>query len=201
MGGRAADWFLDLIFGANDRSRARHFTTMDGEAARVPPGSGGVRFLPFLSGQVAPEMRPGASAVFTGLRTSHDRANAYRAVLEGGAFAIRAIFDQIHTWCGDPAVIRLTGSGARSAIWCEILTNAIGRPVEASDEAVEGRGAAIFAAVALGLYPDYDTAALALVPVKRHYSPDAALTAEYERLYRDWQAVSDATRPLDRRAP
>jgi len=201
MGGRAADWFLDLIFGANDRSRARHFATMDREAARVPPGSGGVRFLPFLSGQVAPEMRPGASAVFTGLRTSHDRANAYRAVLEGGAFAIRAIFDQIHAWCGDPAVIRLTGSGARSAIWCEILTNTIGRPIEASDEAVEGRGAAIFSTVALGLYSDYDSAALALVPVKHRYVPDAALTAEYKKLYHDWQSVSDATRPLDRRTP
>ena len=198
MGGRAADWFLDLIFGAGDRSRARHFAVMDGEAAKVPPGSGGVRFLPFLSGQIAPEARPGASAVFTGLRTSHDRANAYRAVLEGGAFAIRAIFDQIHAWCGDPAVIRLTGSGARSAIWCTILTNTIGRPIEASDEAVEGRGAAIFAAVALGLYPDYDQAALALVPVKHRYIPDAALAAEYAQLYQDWQRVSDATRPLDR---
>jgi sugar (pentulose or hexulose) kinase len=199
MGGRAADWFLDLIFGANDRSRARHFAAMDAAAAHVPAGAGGVRFLPFLSGQVAPESRPGASAVFTGLRASHDRANAYRAVLEGGAFAIRAIFEQIHAWCGDPAVIRLTGSGARSAVWCEILTNVIGRPVEASDEAVEGRGAAIFATVALGRYPDYDSAALALVPVKHRYAPDPVLADEYQRLYRDWQAVSDATRPLDRR--
>jgi xylulokinase len=199
MGGRAADWFLDLIFGANDRARARHFAVMDAAAARVPVGSGGVRFLPFLSGQVAPESRPGASAVFTGLRTSHDRNNAYRAVLEGGAFAIRSIFDQIHAWCGDPAVIRLTGSGARGAIWCEILANILGRPLEASDEGVEGRGAAIFASVALGMYPDYDAAALALVPVKHRYEPDGALTAQYENLYRDWRSVADATRPLDRR--
>ena len=177
MGGRAADWFLDLIFGANDRARARHFAAMDAAAARVPAGSGGVRFLPFLSGQVAPESRPGASAVFTGLRTSHDRNNAYRAVLEGGAFAIRSIFDQIHAWCGDPAVIRLTGSGARSPIWCDILANTIGRPLEASDEAVEGRGAAIFASVALGMYPDYDAAARALVPVKHRYEPDDALAS------------------------
>ena len=166
MGGRAADWFLDLVFGANDRSRARHFVAMDAAAGAVPAGSGGVRFLPFLSGQVAPESRPGASAVFTGLRTSHDRSNAYRAVLEGGAFAIRSIFDQIHAWCGEPSMLRLTGSGARSRVWCEILANTIGRAIEASDEAVEGRGAAVFAAVALGLYPDYDAAAAKLVPVK-----------------------------------
>ncbi len=199
MGGRAADWFLDLIFGTSDRSRARHFKAMDAAAARVPAGAAGVRFLPFLSGQVAPAARPGASAVFTGLRTSHDRADTYRAVLEGGAFAIRAIFDQIHAWCGDPAVIRLTGSGSRSAIWCEILANVIGRPLEASDEAVEGRGAAIFAAVALGIFPDYDRAASALVHVKHRYIPDAALTSEYATLYRDWQTVADATQSLDRR--
>jgi sugar (pentulose or hexulose) kinase len=173
---------------------------MDDEAEQVAPGSGGVRFLPFLSGQIAPEMRPGASAVFTGLRTSHDRRHAYRAVLEGGAFAIRGIFDQIHAWCGDPAVIRLTGSGARSALWCDILANTIGRPLEASDEAVEGRGAAIFAAVALGLFADYDSAALALVPVKQRYVPEPSLAAEYTTLYRDWQRVSDTTRPLDRQS-
>ena len=199
MGGRAADWFLDLIFGANDRARARHFVTMDKAAAAVPAGAGGVRFLPFLSGQVAPESRPGASAVFTGLRTSHNRFNAYRAVLEGGAFAIRSIFDQILAWCGEPSMIRLTGSGARSRIWCEILAHSIGRAIEASDEAVEGRGAAIFATVALGLYPDYDAAATALVPIRQRYEPEATLTAEYEALYRDWRNVSEATRPLDRR--
>jgi sugar (pentulose or hexulose) kinase len=98
MGGRAADWFLDLIFGANDRSRARHFRVMDDEAEQVAPGSGGVRFLPFLSGQIAPEMRPGASAVFTGLRTSHDRRHAYRAVLEGSPAAERAAHCGATSW-------------------------------------------------------------------------------------------------------
>jgi sugar (pentulose or hexulose) kinase len=201
MGGRAADWFLDVVFGADDRARQRHFSALDREAAAVAVGSHGVRFLPFLLGQVAPESRPGASAVFTGMRTGHDRATLYRAVLEGGAFAIRAIFDQIVAWCGEPAVIRLTGGGAYSAVWCEILANALGRRLEASDKAVEGRGAAIFAAVALGLFPDYDAAGRAWVPIERRYEPQPALIDAYETLYRDWQMVSDATRPLDRRTP
>src|SRR5262249_26574064 len=142
MGGRAADWFLDLLFGADDRARPRHFAALDKAAAAVNPGSHGVRFLPFLLGQVPPESRPGASAVVTGMRTGHDRATLYRAVLEGGAFAIRAICDQIVAWCGEPAVVRLTGGGAHSAVWCEILASALGRSLEASDRAVEGRGAA-----------------------------------------------------------
>src|SRR5262245_45329090 len=198
MAGRAADWFLDLVYGANDPSRARHFTAMDNDAITVAPGAGGVRFLPFLAGQVAPDARRGAADAFTGMRAGHDRATLYRAVLEGAAFAIRSIFDQIRAACGEPTVIRLTGSGARSALWCEIIANTLNRTLEASDEAVEGRGAAVFALVALGMYEDYDAAGAAIVPIKRHYVPDAALASDYADLYADWQRVAAATRLLDR---
>ncbi len=94
----------------------------------------------------------------------------------------------------------MTGSGARSEVWCTILANALGRTLEASDEAVEGRGAAIFAAVALGLFSDYDHAAEAWVPIERRYVPDAAAVDAYRRAYDDWQSAAAATRPLDRRA-
>src|SRR5262249_21475887 len=127
MGGRAADWFLDLVYGADDPSRARHFKSMDSGATAVAAGASGVRFLPFLAGQVAPEARPGATAAFTGMRAGHDRATLYRAVLEGAAFAVRSIFDQIRASCGEPTVIRLTGSGARSALWCGIIANTLNR--------------------------------------------------------------------------
>jgi xylulokinase len=198
MGGRAADWFLDLVYGADDAARARHFKSMDGIATAVAPGAAGVRFLPFLAGQVAPDARPGAAAAFTGMRAGHDRAALYRAVLEGVAFAIRSIFDQIRGSCGEPVVIRLTGSGARSALWCGIIANALNRTLEASDEAVEGRGAAVFALVALGMYPDYDTAGAAIVPIKTRYAPEPAFVPVYAELYDDWRRVVDATRPLDR---
>ncbi len=61
MAGRAADWFLDLLFDADDRTRPRRFRALDRAAAQVDIGSRGVRFLPFLAGQVAPEARPGAA--------------------------------------------------------------------------------------------------------------------------------------------
>jgi len=198
MGGRAADWFLDLLYGADDRSRARHFKSMDGAATAVAAGAAGVRFLPFLAGQVAPDVRPGATGAFTGMRAGHDRVTLYRAVLEGVAFAIRSIFDQIRGSCGEPSVIRLTGSGARSALWCGIIANTLNRTLEASDEAVEGRGAAVFALVALGTYPDYDTAGAAIVPIKQRYVPEAALVPVYADQYDDWRRAVDATRPLDR---
>ena len=197
MAGRAADWFLDLIYGNNDGNRAAHFRKMDKVAAEVPAGADGIRFLPFLLGQVAPVARPGASALFAGLRAQHGRDAMFRAVLEGGAFAVRGIFQQIRSWCGPPAVVRLTGSGANSSLWANILANVVNRDLEASDSAVEGRGAAIFAAVALGLYADYDSAATGMVPIKRRFAPTPELAQRYDELFAEWQRVADATRPLD----
>lgn len=197
MGGRAADWMLDLVYGADDRVRARHFREMDAAAAAVPAGSDSVCFLPFLAGQVAPERRPGARAAFVGLGARHDRTVLYRAVLEGTAFAIRDIFAQIRGWCGAPSMVRLTGSGAKSEVWCDILAQCVGEPLEVSDDAVEGRGAAIFAAVALGRFADYDTAGAAMVPVRGRYEPDRARRDLYDAHYRAWRAAVDASRALD----
>jgi sugar (pentulose or hexulose) kinase len=118
-------------------------------------------------------------------------------VLEGTAFAIRDIFAQIREWCGAPASVRLTGSGAKSAVWCDILAQCIGEPLEVSDEAVEGRGAAIFAAVALGRFADYDAAGAAMVPVRGRYPPDRVSRDVYDTQYRAWRAAVDATRVLD----
>jgi len=198
MGGRAADWFLDLVYGRDDRQRAKHFTAMDARAAAAPDGADGARFFPFLSGRVAPERRPGARAGFSGVAARHDAGVLYRAVLEGTAFAVKDIFEQIRGWCGEPAVVRLTGSGATSEVWCDILAHVVGFPLEASDEAVEGRGAAIFAAVALGEYRDYDTAARAMVPISHRYTPGAERSAAYARHHDDWTVAVDAQRVLDR---
>ncbi len=198
MAGRAADWFLDSWLEAPaEEGRRQSFSAMDAKASAVPPGSDGVRFLPFLSGQVAPEARPGASAAFTGLRSRHGRVEMYRAVLEGGAFAIRAIWDQVTEWCGKPAVARFTGSGALSDTWRQIIVDTINWPCEVVDAVAEARGAAIYAAVAIGAHPDIDRAAEAMVRPTLRVEPHAGRATTYAGLYREWQRVSDALRPLD----
>ena len=195
MAGRAVDWLLDG-FGYPQDDRRALFQQMDARADAVAVGADGVRFLPFLSGQVAPEARPGASAVFAGLRVGHGQAQMYRAVLEGAAFAVRSIFEQVCGWCGEPTVVRLTGSGAESPVWSRMLADVVGTPLEISDAAVEGRGAAMYLAVALGLQPDIDTAAKAMSQIQRRLDPGDARHA-YDEIYASWLALGDATRPLD----
>ena len=194
QGGRSVDWLLDITH-AEDRQDA-YASAAEGAAA-IDPGADGVRFLPFLSGQVAPELRPAASGALLGLALRHGSAALHRAVLEGVGFAIADIVDQIAGWCGPPTRVRLTGGGAASPLWPHILAAILDTPLEGSDEAVEGRGAAIFLAVALGLQPNYDAAADAMVPPPRRIEADANAVLRYRDVRRHWQHVRDATRVLD----
>ena len=196
LGGRALDWLLDITTGAQDREKA--YREAESMAAAVPPGADGVSFLPFLGGQVAPERRPDARAAFAGLRLGHDRGAMVRALFEGVGFAVADIVDQVATWCGPPARIRLTGGGAGSPLWRQILADTLDHAVEASDDAVEGRGAAIFLAVALGLHADYAKAAAAMVPPVQRVEPGPA-TATYQDLRARWHVVRDTMRALDER--
>ena len=157
-----------------------------------------MRFLPYLNAQIAPQVRGGAHALFHGMRAEHGRDVLYRAVLEGAACTVRSLFAQIQGWCGEPTLLRLTGSGATSRVWAGMLANLLDRPLEVSDNAVEGRGAAMTAAVALGWYSDMDTAGIAMAQVRRTIRPDPPQVAAFARLYDDWRGLNEATKGLDR---
>ena len=194
LGGRALDWLLDITAGAQDRDEA--YREAESMAAVVPPGADGVSFLPFLGGQMAPERRPDARAAFAGLGLRHDRGAMVRALFEGVGFAVADIVDQVATWCSPPDRIRLTGGGAVSPVWRQILADILGHAVEASDSGVEGRGAAIFLAVALGLHADYAAAVAAMVPSGQRVEPGPA-SATYQDLRARWHVVRDTMRALD----
>jgi sugar (pentulose or hexulose) kinase len=79
-----------------------------------------------------------------------------------------------------------------------MLANLLDRPLEVSDNAVEGRGAAMTAAVALGWYTDMDIAGIAMAQVRRTIRPDPAKVEAYARLHAEWRALDEATKALDR---
>ncbi len=194
LAGRSADWFLDLLEVDDE---FRNYQEMEQAAAAVAAGADGVRFLPFLAGQVAPELRAGARAVFAGLSLGHGRAELYRAVLEGASFAVRGIFDQVVGWCGAPSLLRATGGGAESELWMTILASVLDRPVEIPGTAVEARGAAMCLAVALGVYQDLAEATGAMVRVQSVIEPDPGLARSYRSVFSDWSSLNELSRNFD----
>ncbi len=195
--GRALDWFVDTTTNDATGSRDDHFSLLDRQASQTPAGTNGVRFLPFLQGRIAPTRQPQVRAAFTGLGLETDTATQFRAILEGTAFALREVFDQLVSWVGEPRYVGVTGSGARSRLWTRILASVLNTPLTLTDGASEGRGAAIFAAAALGAYPSARDAAANMVEPTAIIEPEKDLVSLYEDAFKHWHLVASTLAQLD----
>ncbi len=137
------------------------FDALTAEAEAAPPGSDGLQFLPYLTGERTPHPDPLARGAFIGLTARHTRAHMTRAVLEGVAFGLRDSFELIKQSEAGREIreVRVSGGGARSSLWRQILADVLGVPL-VSVEALEGAayGAALLAGVGAGVWPDVQTA-------------------------------------------
>ena len=84
------------------------------------------------------------------------------AVFQGCAFAILRTYREIAAITGPASKISLTGGGIVFRPWLQMLADLLEQEISFTDIGVEGRGAAIFCAVALGEYRDVPEAAQAM---------------------------------------
>jgi xylulokinase len=162
------------------------------EAFVVPPGSGGVAFLPYLSGERTPRFDPDARGAWTGLGLDHTRGHLLRAALEGVAFALREGLETLEDLGVSSPEVRLAGGGASGAggapgdPWRQLLADVLGRPLWLLPDEVSAvasaRGGAFLSGLASGVYSSAeDTLPLTPEP-ERSISPgDTDYEASYER--------------------
>jgi len=154
-------------------------------AAAIPPGSDGLLFLPYLTGERTPHPDPLARGAFVGLTVRHTQAHLTRAVLEGVAFGLRDSFELMKS-AGLSAIrqVRVSGGGARSPLWRQILADVLGSEL-VTVNTTEGAayGAALLAGVGAGLWPDGETACRETVQVTGSTTPDADAVVVYEQAY------------------
>jgi xylulokinase len=143
-------WYRDTI------APAVPFADLVAEAAEVPPGADGVRFLPYLTGERTPHADPDATGAFVGLTVRHGRAHLTRAVLEGVAFGLGDGFRlMVDAGVPVPDVFRASGGGTRSRLWLQIVADVLGVDI-ATIRTVEGAafGAALLSGVGSGVWTD-----------------------------------------------
>ena len=165
-------------------------------AARVHAGSEGLLFLPYLSGERTPHPDPLARGAFVGLTLRHGLPHLTRAVLEGEAFGLRDSFTLMQA-AGLPPVeqVRVSGGGARSALWRQILADVLGVEL-VTVNTTEGAayGAALLAGVGAALWPSVDAACAATIRVTGQVSPRPEAVAAYAALYPRYQGLYPALR-------
>jgi len=170
------------------------------QAATWPAGTEGLLFAPYLVGERTPHADPDARGAFVGLGIRHDRGALVRAVLEGVAYGLRDSLDLIEQLGGAPALGRVSGGGARSDLWLQIVASALELPLErvAVDEGA-AFGAAILGAVAAGAWPDVHAAVAATVRPRDRVEPVPEWVARYREQRERYRALYPALRELSGR--
>ncbi len=191
------DWFLDqmgapLVAEAKGGDIYAHLEKLIGT---VPAGSEGVMYHPYLfpGGERGPFVKPSARASFTGLNLNHSLKHMLRAVYEGVALATLDCYQHMPV---EPDSVLLSGGGAKSDAWCQIVSDCLGKPVSVPEGSQFGaKGAMINAGVAIGLYEDAHDAVKQTVRMARFFEPNAENTAVYQQLYEVYSLL--AQRQMD----
>ncbi|MFL5926033.1 MAG: xylulokinase [Gaiellaceae bacterium] len=182
-------WLRDVV-GGDERA-------LVAEAESWPAGAEGALFLPYLTGERTPHADPDARAAFTGLTVRHDRGALARAVLEGVAYGLRDSLELLRALGFEAAVGRISGGGARSGLWTEIVATVLGIPLErtAVDEGA-AFGAALLAGVRSRRFADAHEAVASCVRVTGRVEPNDAWSSEYAEGYERFRALYPAVRPF-----
>ncbi|HEX5449757.1 MAG TPA: xylulokinase [Gaiellaceae bacterium] len=149
-----------MLSAAGSASWLRHvlqaeYATLDAEAAAWQPGVEGLLFAPYLTGERTPHADADVRAAFTGLSLRHDRGALWRAMLEGVAFGLRDSLEVLRSLGCDPKTGRVSGGGANSDVWLQIVASALQLPLELTEStAGSAFGAALLAGVREGVFAD-----------------------------------------------
>ena len=166
------------------------------EASQVSPGSEGLLFLPYLSGERTPYPDPLARGAWVGLTVRHKRGHLTRAVLEGVAFGLKDSFGLIKSaGLGHIEQVRVSGGGAKSLLWRQILADVLGVEL-VTVNTTEGAayGAALLAGVGEGAWPTVEAACRSSINVSGRVTPDEQRGHTYDQLYKHYRALYPALR-------
>lgn len=175
------DWVKNMLVPELD------FPAVFDLAAKSPAGCHGVRCLIDLDGRAGSDGE--YRGVFAGLSRKTDRADMLRAVLEGIAFSVRELGDQMG-WDLRGKTVRTAGGGARSDFWMQMLADVLGCEIQRLGHEQSGvAGGAIMAAVATGAFASYPAAIDHCVRTAGSFSPNTAASAAYEAIYQDFKKL------------
>lgn len=191
-------WFKNAL-GDYEQSAEKNggpdaYVQLNRLAADVAPGSDGLLYLPYLTGERCPLFDPYARGGFIGITAGMKKGHFARAVLEGVCFSMKHVYDLImECTTVDPCSIVVSGGGAKSELWQQILADVFQLPVCTvnSSEAGGAFGAALVAGAGCGLWNSLADAMRTIRPV-HEIQPNAEHAEVYTRAYTAYVKMYDS---------
>jgi glycerol kinase len=187
--GSAMQWMRDQLGLLDDAARSE-------QLARSVPDTGGVRFLPALTGLAAPWWRPQARAAWVGMTAHTSQAHLVRAVLDSVCLRVRDVLEALAAAGVRPQLLRVDGGMTQNAWLMQRQADLLGIPVRLAAQAeATALGAAAMALVGDGRIGLEQVAALA--ESGHTVEPSPASQGWRESEYAAWRRFVDDMRALE----
>ncbi|HCW54635.1 MAG TPA: xylulokinase [Clostridium sp.] len=168
------------------------------EAAQSKPGSNGVTYLPYLMGERTPHLDPNVKGGFFGVSLINNHNDFVRSVLEGVSFSLKNCLDIIEDMNVKVEDVRVSGGGAESAVWRQILADIFQYPLNTVKASEGGAlGVAILAGVGAGIYPSVEEACERIIEkADNKVTPNTELRETYEKVYAVYNSLYERIKDI-----
>ncbi len=173
------------------------YKLMDKIAERVPAGSNGVIYTPWIYGERAPVEDHHVRAALFNLSLENSREDVIRAFMEGVAFNTNWLLAPVEKFLGRKlTAMNFVGGGANSDVWCQIFADVMNLTIRQVKDPIQANavGSAFMAAVGLGMMR-YDEVPQK-IDVKAVYEPQPAHRDVYDRQFKEFVEFYKATKGI-----
>ena len=182
-------WYRDTFGG--------EYGQLSEEAARIPVGSEGLRYHPYINGELTPYADPALCGSFIGIRATHTKAHFTRSVLEGVSLSLlhsKQTLEELGLPIGKRATV--IGGGAKGQLWRQITADCLGMELVKTVSSDSSLGSAMLAGVAVGVFASPQEAVKMCIRTESITAPIPENTEQYETILKEYIAVHDALAPI-----
>lgn len=202
-GGALSFLLNNIIYHKSDFYEARRpknpYERLDQTVMKVPVGSNGIIFAPWLNGERTPIDSTTLRGMLYNISITNNTDDIVRSVLEGVAFNTRWSLGYVEKFIGrSMETINIIGGGAQSDEWCRIFANVLGRNIRRVRDPIQAnaRGAAYIGAVGLGHIGFNDIPELieydaSISPQANHADFYSTIFREYVNIYKKNRGILD----------
>src|SRR5438105_15378952 len=188
---------LSLQWFRNNLAAGADYDALTAEAATTPSGSQGLFWLPYLMGERTPHLDAAARGGWIGLTAKHTRADLIRSLLEGVSYSQKDCLDIIEQMGVPVESVRVSGGGARSSFWRQMLADVFGkRVVSLATQEGSAYGAALLALVGTGEYSSVPEVCKAAIREVDSVTPRKQEASVYGRGHRVYQSLYPLLKPF-----
>ena len=191
--GLSLRWFRDQFGAAEvaeaERQKREPYDLIIQQAEKIPEGSEGLLWFPYLMGERTPHLDAAARGAWFGLTAAHTRGHLIRAILEGVAFSLRDSLEIFRELKIPLTEVRLSGGGSRNALWRQIQADIYGQElVTLNTSEGSAYGAGLLAMVGAGIHSKIEDACHCSIQLTEKIEPRPAAREIYDRYYKIYRS-------------